>query len=350
MTISIEEAVAQALAAHERGDLETAKRAYEDIIAFDDQCSDAWHLLGVLHHQTGQSAIAVELILKALGLLQQSPDDESRPGKLSRYYNNLGLAYLELGEKVEAERCFRIALSYNRGHSSMWYNLANLIHQSGFYEEAAEAWQEVIRLEGDCTESGNYWNNLGNCFLSQGENDQALACFDKADSLSPLESNFLSNRLMTSLYDPKLDAATLQQWHDEWERRYGSPTHDTTRLQSEPSRKIRIGYVSADFKLHAINSFFGGFFEAHDREKFEFYLYAEVRNEDEISRRLATQATAWCNTTLLDDAAMADRIRADRIDILVDLAGHTAGNSLRVFAMRPAPIQLSYLGYPHATV
>jgi protein O-GlcNAc transferase len=114
-------------------------------------------------------------------------------------------------------------------------------------------------------------------------------------------------------------------------------------------RKLRVGYVSPDFRRHSVSYFLTPLLAAHDRNAVEITCYAEVKQPDEVTARLKGLVSAWRSTVGMSDAELAERIRADGIDILVDLAGHTAGNRLAVFARQPAPVQVTWLGYPNTT-
>ncbi len=114
-------------------------------------------------------------------------------------------------------------------------------------------------------------------------------------------------------------------------------------------RKLRIGYVSSDFKNHSVAYFIEPVLKAHDREKVEVYCYANVGKPDDRTERLRMEADHWLSIVGMPDNVVVERIREDRIDILVDLGGHTGDNRLLVFARKPAPVQVTWLGYPNTT-
>src|SRR6185369_11710252 len=116
-----------------------------------------------------------------------------------------------------------------------------------------------------------------------------------------------------------------------------------------PSRRLRIGYVSAYFREHAISVFTEPLLAAHDHQAFEVFCYSDVRQPDAVTRRFQAAADRWVDTATLSDAALAERIAADQVDILVDLTGHLEGHRLLAFARRPAPIQVTYIGYQNTT-
>jgi predicted O-linked N-acetylglucosamine transferase (SPINDLY family) len=157
---------------------------------------------------------------------------------------------------------------------------------------------------------------------------------------------------MSQLYLPSTTEAELLAAGRSWQERHGAfplPAPSSFPNDRTSDRPLRIGYLSPDFRRHSVSFFFEPLLAAHDRSRVQVTCYADLPNPDEVSRRLQGLADRWCNVTPLSHQQLADRIREDGIDILVDLAGHTAGNRLPVFAQKPAPIQVSWLGYPGTT-
>ncbi|MEW6330081.1 MAG: hypothetical protein AB1560_01340 [Pseudomonadota bacterium] len=140
--------------------------------------------------------------------------------------------------------------------------------------------------------------------------------------------------------------------HREYARRREAPLAALIRAHANdrsPGRRLKIGYVSSDFRRHSVAWFIEPVLAQHDRERFEVHCYANHFQEDEVTRRIMSHADHWCRIFGTPDEGVADQIRADRIDILVDLNGHTAMNRLLVFARKPAPVQVTWLGYPNTT-
>jgi predicted O-linked N-acetylglucosamine transferase (SPINDLY family) len=176
----------------------------------------------------------------------------------------------------------------------------------------------------------------------------------EAVDLSPpgLGSEFLDNLCFNSHYGPSVDKDTLFARHREWDERYGAGAvapgapHDNDR---DPNRPLRIGYVSPDFRRHSVAYFILPVIANHDRRAFEVYCYSLVRVPDTLTANIRENADHWRDIFALTPEAAANLIRADKIDILVDLAGHTAFNALMTFSLKPAPVQVTYLGYPNTT-
>jgi len=160
------------------------------------------------------------------------------------------------------------------------------------------------------------------------------------------------NLLNTLHYDPAWDMHSIFAEHVEWNRLHAEPLQ---RLilphanERDPMRRLRIGYVSPDFRHHPVGRFILPLLESHDRRQVEVFGYCQLAVPDQLTAKLRSHTDTWRNITALSDQQAAELIRQDRIDILVDLAGHTADNRLLVFARKPAPVQVTYLGYPTTT-
>jgi predicted O-linked N-acetylglucosamine transferase (SPINDLY family) len=160
-------------------------------------------------------------------------------------------------------------------------------------------------------------------------------------------------RLMGMLYLSEVDAATMRAEYARWNERYAAPLARQRRSHGndrDPARRLRLGYVSGDFKEQVVSLYyFRGVMRAHDRRQFEVTLYANLARADAITRQLQLRADRWRDIRNLTSEAQANLIREDAIDVLVDLSGHSADNCLTAFAYRPAPVQVSWLGYPGTT-
>jgi protein O-GlcNAc transferase len=176
--------------------------------------------------------------------------------------------------------------------------------------------------------------------------DLAEACLDPAADIG--EPVVESAALYLAQFDPDLDDARLVEAHRSWGRRHADPLPHVAPATGRGGR-LRIGYVSADLGRHPVGRLLRPTLPDHDRGRFEIHVYSDRLAEDEISAALRSGADRWHRTSDLDDAALAARIREDGIDVLVDLAGHTWGNRLLAFARKPAPVQVSFLGYGATT-
>ena len=214
--------------------------------------------------------------------------------------------------------------------------------------KAVAAYRQAIDIKPDLVEA---YSNLGNALGDQGKHDEAIAAYRHAIDIQPDYAEALSNLLFSLNYDDKSTAEQLFTAHREWNERHGRAVLRPTAYANDRgiSRRLKIGYVSPDFRGHSVAFFFEPLLKGHDRKAVEVFCYAEVKRPDAVTTRLKGLADHWLVTVGLSDDELAGRIRAGGIDILVDLAGHTANNRLRVFARKPAPVQVTWLGYPNTT-
>jgi predicted O-linked N-acetylglucosamine transferase (SPINDLY family) len=260
-------------------------------------------------------------------------------------HNNLGDYWREQRKLDQAVACYQRALQFAPQTASIWNNCGVALREQGKSLEAIAYFRRAMEL--DPGYSGAI-GNLGGSFKDQGQLDEALACFRRAAELNPTAPLPHSNLLYTLYYSPKTDAQLLRDEHRRWTSRhaqhlartYPPPANDRT-----PQRRLRVGYVSADFYGHPVALFLLPVLEARDRAQFEVYCYSSARAPDEITAGCRANSEAWRDVWHLNDAQLADLVRQDQIDILVDLSLHTEGNRLLVFARKPAPVQVSYLGF-----
>jgi predicted O-linked N-acetylglucosamine transferase (SPINDLY family) len=206
-----------------------------------------------------------------------------------------------------------------------------------------------VELKPDLAEAHS---SLGGALGAQGQIEEAITCFRRALHLKPDDPEVHSNLLISLYCSPGSDARTLYAEHLQWNRQYAeplaksSPAHPNGR---SPDRRLRIGYVSPDFRDHVDSYFIVPLLSNHDHGPFEIFCYAQVARPDAVTQRLRGYADVWRDIVGLSDAQVADLVRHDRIDILVNLKLHTANNRLLAFARKPAPVQVAWLGYPGTT-
>ena len=195
-------------------------------------------------------------------------------------------------------------------------------------------------------------NNLAITFQKTGRLDAAVSQFLAALALQPDNKSVFSNYLFTLNYHADKSAEEIFETYRDFEAQFGAPyradwqAHDNTR---DIKRRLKVGYVSPDFRSHSCIYFMEPLISQHDWSAVDVYAYADLAQEDAASQRYKSYVEHWVPTRGMTDAALAQRIRADGIDILVDMAGHTAGNRLGVFARKPAPVSLSWMGYGYTT-
>ena len=256
---------------------------------------------------------------------------------------NLGSVLVKRGRRAEAAESCRQALALKPDLAEAWLNLGLAQAGLGALDEAASSCRHALALRPESVEARL---NLGLALVEQGRLAEAIARYREGIRLRPDSSALESSLLYALNLDPSVDAKALLDAHRLWAVRHvperpDGPAPDQDRA---PQRRLRVGYVSPDLKVHPVAFFLVHILAQHDRRNVETFCYAEVASPDETTATLRSIAHAWRSTVGLSDAQVADQVRRDRIDILVDLAGHTAGHRLGMFARKPARVLVCYLG------
>ena len=264
-------------------------------------------------------------------------------------YNNLGNGLAQKGKLDEAIVAYRRAILFAPNFFQAHNNLGNALKDKGQLGEAVAAFERAIQLQPDSAEART---NLGNTLMQKGQVDQAVMIYQRAMELKPQSADMQSNLLFALIHHPDRTVESLLAAHLEWAGRYAGPLAGEVAPHGNdpsPTRRLRIGYVSPDFYRHSVGFFFMPLLENHDRSNFEIFCYANVRNPDAVTEKVKLNCDVWRNIVAMSDESVAKQIRDDGVDILVDLSGHTSNNRLLVFARKPAPVQVTYLGYANTT-
>jgi len=379
---------------------------YRQVLSQQPRHADALHQLGVLAYQLGKNAAALELIHRAIAQNPSEPSYYSNLGlvlaalrqwqpAIAAYrqgislqpnspdaQNNLGIALQETGRTDEAIAAYRMAIELRRQYPEALNNLGSVLHKQCKLDEAIAAYQaavgsrpnyaeahaglgaalaekgrldesmasyvNVIRLRPDCSIAHN---NLANGLKEAGQLDEAIACYRKSLAIDP-QPWVHSNLLYALLFHPAYDARRLYEEHVRWDELHARPLTPTIPQHGgdqTPRKRLRIGYLSPDFRGHVVGFNVLPLLREHDHSQFEVYCYSNVTSPDAITDRFRSHADAWRDISRIDDGQAAQLIRDDRIDILIDLSLHMAGNRLLVFARKPAPVQATFGGYPGTT-
>ncbi len=291
------------LAHHRAGRLQKAEHDYREALAFDEQEPLVLNMLGVVMHQCGRNPQALEFLQKSLS---------AKPT------------------------------------ADAYANLGNIYKFTGQLGEAVNAYEKAIALDPN---SFAAHANLGGALERLSLHAEALKSYNRAISLDPRNSAIHSNALALLNHMESADREEIFEQHLRWATAHtlGAPPIGVNRNTREPQRILRVGYVSADFRCHSAANFIEPILTAHDRKKVQVYCYSNVLMPDAISKRIAALPLTFRPIYGLSDEQAAKLIHGDVIDILVDLSGHGSGGRLPMFARRPAPIQMSYLGYPNTT-
>ena len=279
--------------------------------------------------------------------------DGSLDGSAAGLWNNLGFVLVDRRRPDEAAAAFRTALALRPDYDKPWVGLGGNAYGGNRLGEAVRHWDRAIRIQPQ--QSSGLWFNLGVVRQMRGEADAAALCFDQAERLAPADPLIASQRLLCLNY-LDLPGERLLAEHQRFDERFGM--QDGKRLPAaphanrpDPDKRLRIGYLSVEFREHLGAYFLTPLFEAADRSRFEIVCYSILpdTHADAYTTRFKSKADGWRTVGHLDDEALAAQIRADGIDILVDLAGHSGLNRLPMLVRRPAPVQVTWLGYPNGT-
>jgi protein O-GlcNAc transferase len=328
-----------ALAHHRAGRLAEAERGYRDLLRRSPEHADSLNLLGVIALQTGNLEAAFALVQRAVEL---RPD-----AAVCR--NNLGQVLERLGRDDEAIRCYEAALGLDPDYAEAHNNLGLAFARRDRLVEAEVHYGQAIALAPEYAEP---YTNRGNLLKDRGETNAAIECYRRAVELRPDLSALHSNLLLALHYHPAYSPAELQREHETWAERHVAPLAAARRAHSnsrEPDRRLRVGYLSPDFREHPVARFVLPLFREHDRSQVEVFAYSDVAAPDPVTSTLRKRVDHWRDVAALGDAQLAEAVRADGIDVLVDLAAHSGGNRLLVFARKPAPVQVTYLAYCSTT-
>lgn len=398
--------VAQGLEHHKSGNWKAAKATYLEVIKKDPENAEALHMLGCLLDAQGNTAQGVTFLLRAvkfnpsahayfynlanmqlkLGNAIESVRNYREAIRIKPDYaaahNNLGRSLTQLGQRMEAKACFLTAISIQANYADAHYNLGIELKTEGDVEGAVSAFLRALQLQprfadAYCNLGGVYMQsqrvsqaafayskalevdpinfrnhtNLGAALLRMGRQQDAIDCFKDALKLNPSDAATHSNLIIASSYitsDPK----ALLSLSEEWRLAHCHTLEKTSRKHTnlvESERRLRIGFVSADFRHHAAAYWIEPVLSNFKSDDFEVYCYSCNAVVDTTTQRFMSYADHWIESAEMANEALAERIRLDTIDVLIDLSSHTEGHRLLVFARQPAPVQVSWFGFPIST-
>ncbi len=243
----------------------------------------------------------------------------------------------------------RAAIALKPNFPEALSNLGLSLQDRGRLDEALECFRAAVRLNPNYA---NACNNLGNALKDSGRLDDAIAAYSHAARVKGENPRALSNRLFTLQYHPDYSAADIFREAKAWNQMYAKSLARDIRPHGnnrDPERRLRVGYVSPDFRSHCQSLFTIPLLSNHDRKGVEIFCYGTVARPDEWTKRIQACADVWRSTIGLSDARLAEMVRGDGIDILVDLTMHMANGRPLLFARKPAPVQVAWLAYPGTT-
>ena len=356
-----------------QGREQEALQAYLKAVKLNPDNAEAHNNLGGLYSKRHEFAQAMAEYRLALKL---KPDH-------AQIHHNLGMVLGQIGRKKEAEDELRLALKfqpdYVEAHNLLGvvlqaqrqyaaalasyttalalkpdfaqahFNTGNWFREGQRFEDAVDKFRVALEYKRDFLEAHN---NLGNTYKDQGLILEAIDEYQIALRIDPHKHRVHSNLILTMHYLTDCDAVSIQQELRRWNRMHEQPLKKFIvpyANNRDAERKLRIGYVSPDFYLHVIGRVMLPLLAEHDRGNFQIYCYSSVQRPDSMTEQLSARADVWRDIMSLKNRQAAQMIRDDEIDILVDLSLHSSDNRLLIFARKPAPVQVSWLGYPGST-
>lgn len=393
--------VEDGLVHHRNGRLQEARARYEAALATMPRHADALHLLGVIAMQEQRHADAFDLIgraieispqatyfdnlgcaLRSWGKLEAAVESHEQALALDpkhfRAHNNLGMILQQMRLPAAAAVSFRKAVEINPQFGEAHSNLGNVLRELGEAETAETHCRRAIALH---PQFGEAHNNLGNALKTQRRLAEAAACYEHAQHLLPHEPQVALNLGIVLRETGEHEAAIASfrraialrpTWSEAWSNllftlsfahdvapqnyltealAFGRMAHQQARpfadwlVDRMPDAPLRIGFVSGDFRTHPVGFFLESVLAHLDPSRVQLVAYATRAYEDALTQRLKPRFAAWRSLVGLSDEAAATTIRNDGVHILFDMAGHTDANRLPVFAWKPAPVQVSWIGY-----
>jgi len=352
-----------------------ASKIYEQLHASAPADFQVNHLLGVLRQQQGRPAEAVALLARArrsaplsastvmcLGLALDALGRNEEAGKMLRLsvaldpkcaegFVNLGSHCGKLGQAEEAIAQYRHALGLRPDYPQAWTGLGTVLHLAGRSGEAESCHSRALQL--DAKDRQAHFGR-GQARQAMNRTDEALSDFDAHLVLRPEHNEARSFRLFLLNYRDELSREAVFAEHLAYGRSVGDSLHGRPppppfAQSPDPGRRIRLAFLSPDMRGHSVSYFLEPLLQRINRRDFEVILYHDHFSVDAVSERFRDGADLWRKISGQADNVVEETIRADRPDVLVDLAGHTGFNRLELFARRLAPVQITYLGYPNTT-
>jgi len=409
MTEDIASLFAEAHAKYEGGNLADAADLFQNVLEREPQHPDALHMLGVTAYQLGQVDAAEKLLRQATLERKPFPDALANLGTvlmalgrledavsvLTKAHRdapnnaviafNYGNALFDLKSFSEAQVAYEKAVTLNSEHAEAWCQLGISRREQNDLEGAAHAYRKAIAARSDFSQArynlanvhrdqgelgkaeaelraalqvrpdyAMAWNSLGTLLGDMARSDEAITAFDKAVLYAPESAAYASNRLSALQYVDGVSNATLGEAHTEWYWLHIAPeieAQEPDHIDRDPDRCLRVGFISPDFGLHPVGFLTAPLFEHCSAHRLEAAIFSTRPREleDALSRRLRESASSWIDCAGMSDDQLDKAVRTEQIDILFDMSGHTSGNNLKVFARKPAPVQMSWIGYVGTT-
>lgn len=296
------------------------------------------HLLGMIRYHLGDHEQAAYFLTRAI----------ATNSKLPKYHNNYGNILSNMGRPDEARAEYEKALALDPKYDLPHTGLANLLSDEDRFTDAAQSAAKAVAANPNRPE---HHATLANTLLMGGRLEESLSAINNALAIHPKNTDLLSIKciLLNHVQDATQDQ--IFEAHKTYGHILSQSTPSTKRPATDPTpdRKLRIGYISPDFRTHSVAYFIEPILANHNTDQFHITCYHTAPKADQTTERLKQHATQWRDAANMSPPQLAEQIRSDKIDILIDLAGHTVGARPLTLAIAPAPIIATYLGYPNTT-
>jgi tetratricopeptide (TPR) repeat protein len=300
-----------------------------------------------------QAQANLAAVLLALGKSQDALPHAQRALELDpaipSFHNNLGVILQKLGRHEDAKAALAKAIELDPNHAEAHKHLGALLLKQGFPSKAIPFLQKAIDLRPTYVDA---FALLATCHTKLGQVPELIQTHRRLIKIIPNSPHEHTNVPFVLLYDPDCSQRTLFAHHLRFAKKFGKPLYKTIQPHDndfDPNRPLKIGYASNDFYAHPVSRFIEPVFANHDKSQFEVFLYSATSIIDHATQRIQSYGHTWRDIRKLSDEAAANLIRQDKIDILIDLMRYIGGHRLLLFAHKPAPLQLTYLGYPNTT-
>ena len=315
---------------------EEAEKILEQATAADDSSY-------IAHFFLARIALSRNNKSKALACFKKATAETCNIPEIFFEYGNM---LYNLGKYFDAEKQYKKALDLNLHSTPLLTAYGTVLNILGKNKEAEKICRQMIKSNDNKFES---YTLLGNILRDQGKTREAVNYYRQALAIKPDYMIAFSNLLLCLNYD-EYDPEIILKEHKKWaEKICKDIAGSNIQKISYNNRKLRIGYVSPDFRTHSVAYFMEAILKNHNKSKFEVFCYSDVANPDPVTLRFMEQASHWRETENISNEELYNSIKKDKIDILIDLAGHMGNLRLPVFCRRPAPLQITYLGYPNTT-
>lgn len=334
---SPDEQLQTALSLHQTGHLDEARALYESILSKNPRHAEAIQFLGLVHHQKGDNDRAAVLIAQAV---------EWEPRNAAFHYN-LGVVLQKLKRDADAEECYRKSIAMDAANVSAWVNLGNLLTDAGRPGEGCDCHRNALRLQPGLSE---HHLRMGRSLRILGDIENALSQYGNAVALAPSDHAAQSALLFCGQYETGITLAELSRRHRAWASTLPAPDPQPKKKKADKKKEFRVGFLSPDLGNHPVGIFIAPLLERLKRSEEIVTICINDREVvDEYVLRNRTSANEWIEVAGSTNEALFETLREAKLDVLVELTGHTDNNRLPVLARRPVPIQMTWAGYVGTT-